>query len=247
MAEILVTGSTGQLGRPTAAALRAAGHAVRGLNRSGGDGAVSADLATGRGLEAACRDIATVVHLATANGAGDIGMARNLTRAARAAGVGHLVLVSIVGIDRIPLGFYRDRLRIEELARDSGVPLTVQRATQFHSLVDRLFAAQRMLPVVLVPRHWRFQPIAVEDVAVRLAALAEGGPQGRVDDIGGPAVRSLPELYAAWRGATGGRRPALGVPIPGRLGAAFAAGRNLVPGAPYGTRDFESYLAEKYR
>jgi len=245
MTRYLVTGATGQLGRPTAAALRADGHDVRGLTSSGRDGTAAADLVTGEGLDAALAGADTVVHLATANGRRDLAMARTLAGAARRSGVAHLVLVSIVGVDRIPLGFYRDRLRIEEILADSGVPLTLQRATQFHSLVAGLFAAQRWSPAVFAP-DWRFQPVAVEEVALRLAELAVGGPRGRVPDIGGPEQRGIRDLHAAWRRASGDRRPFVPVRLPGKLFAAYDAGADLVPGEPFGRKGFEEYLAERY-
>lgn len=245
MTGYLVTGATGQLGRPTAAALRADGHDVRGLTSSGREGTAAADLVTGEGVDTALEGIDTVVHLATANGRRDLEMARTLARAARRSGVGHLVLVSIVGVDRIPLPFYRDRLRIEEIVAGSGVPSTVQRATQFHSLVAGLFAAQRFVPAVVAPA-WRFQPVAAEEVAVRLAELAVGEPRGRVPDIGGPEQRDLRDLHAAWKRASGDRRPLLPVRLPGKLFAAYEGGAALVRGEPFGRRVFEDYLRERY-
>lgn len=242
---ILVTGSSGQLGRPTVTALRGYGAQVRGLTRAGTDGAVAADLISGQGLDAAFDGVHTVVHLATSSGKRDIPMARNLITAAKRAGIPHLVLISIVGVQGIPLGFYRDRFAIENIARDSGVPHTIQRATQFHSLIDWMFAVQK-LPVVMVP-SWRFQPIAVAEVANKLAQLALGEPQGAVPDIGGPHQHTMLDLYRMWQRATGTRRPAWSFHLPGKLFAAYDAGMNLVSGEPYGQQSFESYLSTTYQ
>jgi uncharacterized protein YbjT (DUF2867 family) len=245
MTTYLVAGATGQLGRPTLEELRRRGLDACGLSRSAGPGRVAADLVTGTGLREALEGIDVVVHAATTGGRRDLRVARNLTDAAGVAGVRHLVLISIVGVDRIPLGFYRDRLGIEEIVQESGIPHTIQRATQFHSFVDRMFAAQRRLPVQLVPSI-RFQPIAVEDLAVRLADLATGQALGRADDVGGPEVRSAQDLAQAWRRATGVRRRAVPVRLPGRLFAALDQGANLVPGTPYGSRTFEEHLDRTY-
>lgn len=245
MTTYLVTGSTGQLGSPTATLLRAGGHSVRGLTRRGGDGAVVADLLTADGLAEALRGVDTVVHLATTNGKKDVAMAENLTHGARAAGVTHFVLISIVGIDKLPMSFYRDRVRVEEIVMRSGIAATIQRATQFHSFVDRLFRSQRYTPVIITPSV-RFQPIAVEEVAKRLAELAAGEPQGRAPDIGGPEQRTVRDLHSAWRHATGSRRRAVPLRLPGKIFAAYEAGANLVPGEPFGRQAFESYLSEKY-
>lgn len=110
-----------------------------------------------------------------------------MVSAARRAGVEHLVLISIAGIEHIPLGYYRDKVEVERVVESSGVPFTVLRATQFHDLAEQLFVVQRPLPVVLAPT-FDPQPIATEDVGGRLVELAGSAPSGRVPDIGGPAA-----------------------------------------------------------
>ncbi|WP_116452207.1 SDR family oxidoreductase [Blastococcus litoris] len=242
MATVLVTGATGALGVPTVERLRAAGHDVRALSRRSGPGLVTGDLLTGAGIEAAIAGAGTVLHLATGLRRKDVVLARTLLDAARRADVEHLVLVSIVGIEHIPLGYYRDKLEIERLVSTSGVPHTILRATQFHTLVDQLFTVQRRLPVLLSPA-FAVQPIAPVDVAERLVELSSSGPAGRVADIGGPAVRPLRELARAWAGARGVRRPVVPVRWPGRVFAGYRAGHNLVAGPPYGRVPFEEHLA----
>ena len=129
---------------------------------------------------------------------------------------------------------------------DSEIPHSILRATQFHSFLDGIFTAQRrILPVTLVPR-FSFQPIAVEEVATRLVDLATADPAGRLPDIGGPQVLTGHDLAAKWKDATGSRRPLLPLRIPGRTAVAFAAGHNLVPGAQFGRRTFDEYLAVRY-
>src|SRR4051812_21682269 len=233
----LVTGATGTLGRPTVAQLREAGHAVRALSRHSGPGLVTGDLLTGEGIDAAVDGVSTVVHLATGLRRRDVQIARTLVDAARRGGVEHLVLISIVGIDHIPLGYYRDKVAIERLVGQSEVPHTILRATQFHDLVDRLFHVQRRLPVVLAPA-FDVQPIAPGEVARRLVELASSAPAGRVPDIGGPEVRSLPELGRVWAAARGVRRRVVPLRFPGKVFAGYAAGHNLVPGPPYGRMYF---------
>jgi uncharacterized protein YbjT (DUF2867 family) len=245
MTTYLVTGATGRIGEPTTAQLRAAGHDVRALSRRAGDAGVVGDLLTGAGIPEAMAGVDTVIHLATTNGAKDIEVAKNLVDAATAAHIKHLVLLSIVGIDTIPFGFYRQRLEIEKIVQASSVPLTLQRATQFHPFVEEMFIAQRFSPVFVAPSI-RFQPIATTEVAARLVDLASGDPVGRADDIGGPEQRTARDLLDAWKKATGRRRPDLPLRIPGKTFKAFAEGENLVPGTPFGQQTFEQYLAAKY-
>ena len=241
-ATILVTGATGTLGTATVARLRAAGHDVRALSRRTGPGLVTGDLLSGDGLAAALDGVGTVVHLAT--GRDDVRATGNLLEAARVAGVEHLVLISIVGIDGIPLGYYRQKLEVERLVTGSGVAHTVLRATQFHTFVERLFTAQRWLPAVLAPA-FALQPIAVEEVADRLVELAGASPAGRVPDIGGPVRASGPELAAAWARARGVRRPILPLRLPGATFAGYRAGHQLVDGPAYGAVTFEEHLAAR--
>ncbi len=190
MTTILVTGCTAQLGLPTATALREAGHDVRVLSRSDTAGVLSGDLLTGRGLGRAFAGVETVVHLASTGSARDVAAARLLSAFARTARVSHLVYISIVGVDDIPLPYYRAKREAERVIVDSQIPYSILRATQFHSFLAGLFATQRrVLPVTLVPA-FSFQPIAVDDVAARLAELATADPAGRAPDIGGPQVRS---------------------------------------------------------
>lgn len=243
---ILVTGATGQLGAPTLAALRTAGQEAVGSSSTGRNGLRSADLFTGQGLDEALRGVETIVHCAQTGGRRDLRLARNLTAAAQRSGVGHLVLISIVGIEDIPMPYYDQRVEIEKIAGASGVPLTIQRATQFHTLIDQIFSAQRRLPVVIAPAS-RFQTIAVPEVASRLAELAGGGPQGRVDDIGGPEQLGVGELYRQWRAARGGMRPSLQLRLPFlKAFRGLDAGANLVPGEPFGRETFGQYLRAKY-
>ncbi len=242
MTTTLVTGATGTLGTPTVTRLRGAGHDVRALSRRSGPGLTTGDLLTGAGLRAAVDSVDTVVHLATGpRGKGDVEATRTLLEAAVDAGVRHLVLISIVGIDDIPLYYYRDKVVIERLVRESGLPYSILRATQFHSFVASLLAAQRWMPFVVAPR-FLLQPIAVEEVADRLVELASSAPAGRVPDIGGPEQRTLTDLARAWVRATGGRRPVVPLRLPGRLFAAYRSGAATVPGPVYGQESFEQFL-----
>jgi uncharacterized protein YbjT (DUF2867 family) len=240
MRSILVTGGTGTLGRPTVARLQADGHQVRVLSRKPGPDRVVADLTTGEGLDAAHDGADVVVHLATSQGRRDVEQARNLLAAAK--GVQHLIVMSIAGIDRIPLAYYRYKLEMERLVAESGVPYTILRATQFHNLVDQVFTAQRFSPALFAPAI-TLQPIAVEDVAVRLAELVDSLPaNGRVADIGGPERLAVPAMARMWKQARSSRRPVLPVRVPGKTFRAFAEGAAMVDGPAYGRTTFAEHL-----
>lgn len=238
----MITGATGTLGTPTTARMRAAGYDVRALSRRTGPDLTTGDLLTGDGIPEAIAGVDTVIHLAT--GLNDVGQGKAAIGAARAADVEHFILISIVGIEQIPLGYYKGKVEIERAVVESGIPHTILRATQFHQFVDAMFRGQRFTPAILAPR-FSFQPISTDEVSARLVELAGADAVGRVADIGGPEQRTARDLAEAWKAATGSRRPVWGVRLPGKAAAAFAAGHNLVPGAPYGVTTFEDHLAHR--
>jgi uncharacterized protein YbjT (DUF2867 family) len=226
--EVLVTGATGTLGRKLVGAATAAGHHVRAMSRRSHVGYTGVhwsqgDLLANQGVDAAVDGVDVVVHCATqGTGDKDVTSTGNLITAARNAGVSHIIYVSIVGIDRIPLPYYKTKLRVERALQTSGVGHTVLRATQFHDLVQMIFAIQRFSPVLLSMRGMRLQPIDTRDVTARLVELIDCDPAGRVADIGGPVVE---------------------MPMPGRIAAGYRTGANLAPDNPVGTIDFAQYLA----
>jgi hypothetical protein len=118
---------------------------------------------------------------------------RRLLDAGAAAGVHHHVLLSIVGIDRIPYPYYVAKLRQEEAVAAGPVPSTVLRATPFHEFVATVARRGRAGPFVLVPRL-RTAPVAAVEVARALADAMEGGPCGRAPDVGGPGEEEFVDL-----------------------------------------------------
>ncbi|SDY11423.1 NAD(P)H-binding [Modestobacter sp. DSM 44400] len=216
---------------------------MRALSRRTGPGLATGALVTGVGLGAALGGVETVRHLAT--GRSDVLAAFHLVAAARAAGIRHLAFISIVGVDRIPFPYYRQRVAIEELVSSSGIPFTIQRATQFHSFLEQFFTGLRFFPVLLAPT-FPVQSIAAEEVAALLVQLVGAEPAGRAPDIGGPAARPLRELASVWRRAAGARRPVVPVTFPGRTSRAVTARHALVPGPAYGRTTFEEHLASRY-
>lgn len=246
---IVVTGGTGTLGRPLVGDLAAAGHTVRVLSRHapaagtlpGGVAHVPVDLRTGEGLHATLDGADVVVHCASGF-TGDEVAGGHLVAAARTAGLAHLLYISIVGVDRIPTGYYRAKLAVERQVEASGVPWTILRTTQFHDLLVRVCRAQRWSPVLVVPSV-RFQPIEVTEVATRMAELAGAPPAGRVDEMGGPEVRDARDLARAYLRAAGKRRIVVPLRLPGRAGVQLRAGANLAPEHAVGVRTFEQYLA----
>ncbi|MBV8162065.1 MAG: NAD(P)H-binding protein, partial [Acidimicrobiia bacterium] len=149
---VLVTGGTGVLGSYLVPRLVGRGHHVRTLSRhplgaskpstssptarQGVDN-VRGDVRTGEGVEAAAAGCDTVVHAATNAGwrarETEVEGTRHVAEAARRAGA-HLLYVSIVGVDRHRLPYYRAKWAAEQVVEASGAGWTILRATQFHEL-----------------------------------------------------------------------------------------------------------------
>lgn len=248
---ILVTGGTGTLGRAVVERLLAAGREVRVLSRRPRPTAeavpytwMTRDLRTGEGVDVAVAATDGIIHCASGP-RGDVEAARRLIEAARCAGNPHLIYISIVGVDRVPLGYYRVKLDVERLIEGSGLPWTMLRATQFHDLILRGCTMLAKLPVMLVPSDTSFQPIDVREVADRLVELSTVAPAGRVPDMGGPEIRSARNLARSYLQASGRRRPVLPVRIPGGVFSAYRAGGHLAPDRAVGGFTFEEFLAER--
>jgi uncharacterized protein YbjT (DUF2867 family) len=250
---ILLTGGTGTLGRLVAPLLQAAGAQVRILTRqrlqpTDGISYVTGDLDTGEGVEAAAAGIATIVHCAGSAKADHI-KARHLVAAAPAAS--HLVYISVVGADRVPVvtavdramfGYFAAKREAESVVAGSGVPWTTLRATQFYDLILLVVRQLAKLPVIPVPAGFRFQPVDTAEVARRLVELALGQPQGLVPDIAGPQAYGLDELVRSYLRAVGRRRLMLRLPVPGRAARAIRAGANLAPESAVGQRTWDDFL-----
>jgi uncharacterized protein YbjT (DUF2867 family) len=173
---------------------------------------------------------------------------KRLLASAREAGVAHFVFVSIVGIEQLPVPYYRVKMAAEELIRQSGVPFSILRATQFHYFVAMLLSTLSRVPFVLaVPKGFRVQPVATEDVAERLIRCLGDGPGGLLQDFCGPEIFSLRETAGSWMQARNVRKPVVELPVPGKLGTAFRAGHNTNAQGELGTRTWGDWLAREYR
>jgi uncharacterized protein YbjT (DUF2867 family) len=192
-----------------------------------------------------------IVHLAGTS-KGDEHKARHLVRAASRAGARHLVYISVVGADRVPVvsgidramfGYFAAKLAAERIVADSGLPWTTLRATQFHDLMSATARGMAKLPVIPVPAGFRVQPIDAGEVADRLVELALGEPAGLVSDVAGPRVYGMAELVRGYLRAHGKHRPIVPVRFPGKAARAFRDGANLAPDRAVGRRTWEDFLA----
>jgi uncharacterized protein YbjT (DUF2867 family) len=264
MATVLVTGGTGDLGSKLVRRFARRGDTVRVLSRrpkpaAGGPGEgtewAQGDMETGEGLADAVAGVDLVMHAATGAGLrpkADAPGTKNLLDACKSAGTPHFFYISIVGIEKLPLAYYKAKLECEQLIETSGVPWSILRATQFHALLDG-FLRRGMVPALgkvpfvrLVPKAFKFQPIETGEVADRMVELAEKGPGGRHPDLGGPEVLKFGDMADGWKKATGDGKPLVNLPMMGGLAAGFKAGYNCTPEHAEGKTTWSEWLEGKY-
>ena len=242
---MVVTGGNGGLGSELVAQLRSGGAEVVPASRRTGF-----DLATGVGVADMLGDADVIVHAATnlrfrrVDLNGTRRMVQVLTDAGRRP---HVIYVSIVGCDLNPYPYYRAKHACEIVLRKSGLPVTVVRATQFHTLIAAL-AGVAHWPLAIVPPNAAAQPADRRWVAQQLADIVLGPvPDGyrRAADLAGPDVITVPEAVRLVCQHHGRRIPRLiSLPAVGGMLTSFAARTNL-PGADVvtGGRRFADWLA----
>jgi uncharacterized protein YbjT (DUF2867 family) len=159
------------------------------------------------------------------------------------AGVGHIVALSIIGIDRVPFSYYKGKLRQEEVLRDSPVPVSILRTAQFHEFAVQSLARSKGR-IVVAPKM-RTQPVAVREVGAALAALAAGSPVA-MTELAGPQEEMLADMMRQVIRARGEQRRVIEVRLPGAAGKAMAAGGTL-PDRPgqRGTQAFAAWIGEQ--
>ncbi len=259
MTTVLVTGGAGRLGSRVVKELTATGYRVRIMSRKRQPPNIlsttewaQADLETGQGIADAVTGIDVVVHAASSpfkhTRRIDVDGTRLLLEQALAAGVTHVIYISIVGIDRIQYAYYRAKLVAEALVQNSGLPWSLLRATQFHYLVDLFFQAVIKLPLVtLLPTDLQCQSIAEREVASRLCELVAAGPRGRLPDLGGPEVLTAGEMMDSWLKLRRLHRRVLPLHVPGTVAQGFRCGYNTCPDQPvHGRITWTEWVQSKY-
>ncbi|MGE5696496.1 MAG: SDR family oxidoreductase [Candidatus Sericytochromatia bacterium] len=193
---IAVIGASGLIGRKVVDLLKAEGHEVVSASRESG-----VDVLTGDGLDGALAGANVLVDVVNSPSFDDDPVMHffttstsNLVRAANAAGVGHYVALSIVGLNDLPeSGYLRAKVAQEKAIIGSGLPYTIVRATQFQEFAEAIIASLTEGSTVRVPDAL-IQPIAADDVAAAVARAAVSEPLNGTTDIGGPQKVSFEDL-----------------------------------------------------
>ncbi len=229
--KIVVIGGTGLIGSKVVALLAGAGHDAVAASPGTGVNAY-----TGEGLSEALAGADVVVDVTNSPSFEPAAVldffttsTAHLIHAEKAAGVGHHVVLSIVGAERLPEGGYlHAKVEQEKLIAASGVPYSIVKATQFYEFVKGIADGAEMDGVVRLPTQL-FQPIAADEVAAAVARTAAGTPLDGSIEVGGPMAVPMDDFIRAGLKALGDDRVVLGDPTAPYFGTQLAK-RSLVPG-----------------
>lgn len=229
---VAVVGASGLIGTKVVALLSADGHDVVAASRSSG-----VDVVSGAGLADALAGAHALVDVtnspsfeADAIMAFFTTSATNIAEAARSAGVGHYVALSIVGVDGLPDSPYmRAKVAQERIITESGLPHSIVRATQFAEFTDGIVESLTVGDEVRVPDAL-IQPIPADEVAATVARAAVAEPINGIVNIGGPmkiAFEQMARDVLARRGD--GTKTVVVDPNARYFGAALSMGSLVMP------------------
>ena len=245
--KVVIIGGSGLIGSKLVARLREQGHEAVPASPDSG-----VNTLTGEGLADALTGAAVVVDVSNSPSFEDAAVLKffetsttNLLAAEAAAGVGHHVAMSVVGSDRAPgSGYLRAKIAQETLIKNSSIPYSIVRATQFFEFLKRIADEAtdgntvRIAPVL-------FQPIAADDVAKAVARVAVSAPVNGIVEIAGPQQFRFDEFIRLGLGARQDPRVVMADPHARYFGTELGE-RTLVPGADarLGESRFEDWLGK---
>jgi uncharacterized protein YbjT (DUF2867 family) len=242
--KIAVLGGTGQIGSQVVTILRGQGHDAVPLSPSNG-----VDLLTGEGLDAGLKGADVVLNLTNSPTFDDASSdffrttMDNMLAAAGREGVGHAVILSIVGVDQVPdLAYYRAKVLQEDLLKAGPVPYSIVRATQFFEFVDAILSWTTDGDTVRLPRT-PVQPMSAADVAGTVAEAAVGAPLRGIRNVAGPEVFPLDELGRVALAAKGDSRKVVVDPAAGMFGAVPGDVLIAPPGTVLAKTTYREWLA----
>ncbi|MFD3700402.1 SDR family oxidoreductase [Streptomyces sp. NPDC058646] len=242
--KITVIGSTGLIGSQLVVRLLEAGHEVVPASLTTG-----VDLLTGEGLDQALQGADTVVNVTNSptfdEASSDFFRTTvgNLLAAGERAGVGHQVILSIVGVDQVPdLDYYRAKTLQEELLKQGPTAYSIVRATQFFEFMDAVMSWSSDEDTVRLPST-PVQPIAATDVVTALADVATAPPLNGTVGVAGPDVFSLDDLGRLTLWARDDDRPVVTDEQAGLFAAVEGDALLAGPGARLAATHYKEWLS----
>jgi uncharacterized protein YbjT (DUF2867 family) len=245
--KIVVIGGTGLIGSKLVNKVREHGHeAIPAAPNTG------VNTLTGEGLAEVLKGASTVVDVSNSPSWEDAAVlnffetsTHNLLTYGAAAGVRHHVALSVVGTDRLSeSGYFRAKIAQEKLIKESSIPYSIVRATQFFEFLKGLADISMVGDKVHLPPVL-FQPMAADDVASGVASVAVAQPVNGMVEIGGPEQFRVDELVRRRLASLKDPREVI-ADSNARYSGAKIAEKTLVPGnnARLGHTTFENWLTQ---
>lgn len=245
--KIVVIGGTGLIGSKLVSSLSSSGHEVMAASPASGVNSI-----TGEGLAEALTGADVLVDVTNPPIFKD-GSAqeffetsgRNLVAACATAAVKHHVALSVVGTDRLQeSAYFRAKMAQENLVRQSGIPYTIVRSTQFFEFVGAIARSGIQGDVIRMSPAF-IQPIASDDVAAAMAGIAVGQPVNGIMEVAGPEKFRLDELVRKYLAAMQDDRDVITDTATPYFGAVLNE-ETLIPGenAHTGTLRYEEWIRE---
>jgi uncharacterized protein YbjT (DUF2867 family) len=245
--KIVVIGGTGLIGSKLVNKLREHGHeAIPAAPNTG------VNTVTGEGLAEVLKGASAVVDVSNSPSWEDAAVlnffetsTHNLLTYGAAAGVRHHVALSVVGTDRLSeSGYFRAKIAQEKLIKESSIPYSIVRATQFFEFLKGLADISMVGDKVHLPPVL-FQPMAADDVASGVASVAVAQPVNGMAEIGGPEQFRVDELVRRRLASLKDPREVI-ADSNARYSGAKIAEKTLVPGnnARLGHTTFENWLTQ---
>ncbi|BCJ57025.1 SDR family oxidoreductase [Micromonospora endophytica] len=241
--KIAVLGGTGLIGSQVVVMLREHGHEAVALSPSNG-----VDLLTGEGLDAGLKGADVALNLTNSTTFDEKSAdffrtsMENLLAAAQREQVGHVVILSIVGVDQVPDPYYRAKVLQEKILAAGPVPYTIVRATQFFEFIGAIMSWTSDDDTVRLPAT-PVQPMASADVARAVARVAVGAPCNGIQNVAGPEVLRLDEWGRVALAATGDTRTVVVDPTAGIFGVVPGDVLTAPQDAVLATTSYREWLA----
>jgi len=245
--KIVVIGGTGLIGSKVVTKLGERGYEVVAASPNSG-----VNTLTGAGLAEVLEGASVVIDVSNSPSFEDAAVmeffqtsTRNLLSYEAAAGVGHHVALSVVGSDRLPdSGYLRAKVAQEKLIKESSIPYSIVRATQFFEFLKRIADSATEGNTVRLPSVG-FQPLAADDVASVVAEVAIGSPLNGTVEVAGPEQFRFDEFISRGLSARKDLREVIADPHARYFGTELSE-RSLVPsdGALLGETRFEDWLGQ---
>lgn len=254
--KILLTGGTGQLGKKLIEFLSGEDFLIEVLTRDTNKSLkekvtyLNADLCQPKSLQVLISEYQAIVHWASNpknTEEMDIKGTTNLIERLSNHKVENFIHISIIGIDRTDFPYYKSKLRTEEIIKNSGLPYTILRVTQFHDFVYHriLNAGNTQAETLAVPQGLKFQSIDLTDVCREVLNLLKNKPINTVLEIRGPQILSIDEILDAHIQIIALEKKVSMVPVQNEFQKLFTTGINISSHAIKGHIQWVDFLRKK--